>query len=198
MGAIGLQVARRCWRIAGYTMPRLTGVFWGVFLLTAAELKCKYYPVEQAMSGMTAEAKASSIALVLGEYLLGLWLISGFQPTASRRCSLVVFGGFACVSLAKGLAGENNCACFGEVTVSPWITCAIDVIAFATLHRWKRESKPQVSTAFHIESRRRDYSSFSRRYRSISSQVSIPQISPRQLCGSSGRFAALHRIALLW
>ena len=67
------------------------------------------------------------------ELFLGLWLWSGLYPTWSWRAALVCFFCFFAVSLYQALAGERSCACFGPLTVAPWIMVGVDAAIVALL-----------------------------------------------------------------
>jgi hypothetical protein len=60
------------------------------------------------------------------ELFLGLWLWSGFYPNWSWRAALGTFCCFFAVALYQALAGERSCACFGPLSVAPWIMVVLD------------------------------------------------------------------------
>lgn len=73
------------------------------------------------------------IAVVEGELLLGLWLVSGLWAKAGWGVALACFGGFAVVSLYKASIGEGSCGCFGQAQVSPWFMLGLDIAAITAL-----------------------------------------------------------------
>jgi hypothetical protein len=52
------------------------------------------------------------------------------------------FGGFALISLYKGISGESTCGCFGRVPVNPWYTFTLDAAAVLALLRWRPRAEP--------------------------------------------------------
>jgi hypothetical protein len=86
------------------------------------------------------------IAVVECELLLGLVLLSGILPRLTWALALLCFGGFAIVSLYKGISGESTCGCFGRVPVNPWYTFALDGAAVLALMRWR----PRGLAASHV------------------------------------------------
>jgi hypothetical protein len=89
------------------------------------------------------------IATIEVELLLGGWLLSGWSMRAAWAVSLVFFGILANASLYLALAGQTSCGCFGRVSVSPWVTFAIDIVAMAALVFFRPRSShaPQLDSA---------------------------------------------------
>ena len=77
------------------------------------------------------------IGIVEFELLLGLLLVSGIFHRLTWPVSLLCFGGFAVVSLSKGLSGDASCGCFGRVAVNPWYTLGLDAGGVLALLRWR-------------------------------------------------------------
>lgn len=117
--------------IADYCYP-LVSQLLGSLLLAASLLKAHQQRTLFLLAPRSPERWLSSGAIAL-EMSLGLWLLSGFHPRWSRWIAAMCFAIFLSVSLAKGLAGEASCGCFGEVSVNPWITAGIDGLAVLTL-----------------------------------------------------------------
>jgi hypothetical protein len=89
------------------------------------------------------------IAVVECELLFGLVLLSGILPRLTWALALLCFGGFALVSLYKGISGESTCGCFGRVPVNPWYTFTLDAFAVLALLRWRPrgQSRSHVLTS---------------------------------------------------
>jgi hypothetical protein len=77
------------------------------------------------------------------ELLFGLVLLSGILPRLTWALSLLCFGGFALISLYKGISGESTCGCFGRVPVNPWYTFTLDAFAVLALLRWRPRGLPR-------------------------------------------------------
>ncbi len=73
------------------------------------------------------------ISVVAGELLFALVLLAGLWQKWTWLLSILVFSTFTLVSLVKGLNGEASCGCFGEVTINPWLTTALDFFVVVLL-----------------------------------------------------------------
>jgi len=69
----------------------------------------------------------SSVLLICGEWLMGLWLLSGFQRRAAWLAAVILFAAFAMYNCFQALGGAQDCGCFGRVEVSPWVTFIFDL-----------------------------------------------------------------------
>jgi hypothetical protein len=67
------------------------------------------------------------------ETALALWLLCGVYPHLARWATLMAFGLFAVISLARAVSGEASCGCLGALRVSPWVTLAFDLACVALL-----------------------------------------------------------------
>lgn len=116
--------------IEPYTVVR---VVLGLLLLLAALLKGHQLATEPfARTGLPGP-RWLGVALVEFEFLLGVWLLSGFAAKAASALATLGFCAFVCVSLFKAIAGEESCGCFGKVAMSPWVSVAISVSAVVSL-----------------------------------------------------------------
>jgi hypothetical protein len=77
------------------------------------------------------------VAAIEVEILLGLWLLSGLAPRASRLAALGFFVLMSGVSFYLAVTGQRSCGCFGRIAVSPWLTLGLDIAAVGLLARWK-------------------------------------------------------------
>jgi hypothetical protein len=102
-------------------------------LLLAAFLKANGLGFETVASRGIFSGPEFQIALVEVEIVLGIWLLSGKNPAGAWIASLLIFTGFAGASFYLGWIGQASCGCFGRVTVNPWITFALDLIAIGAL-----------------------------------------------------------------
>lgn len=93
---------------------------------------------EMQLSGV----RAWSVAQVAGEWLLALWLVSGFASRAARIVTLGCFAVFAGVTLFRGLRGDASCGCFGALSVSPWVTLGLDLVVIGLLVAWNPIAAP--------------------------------------------------------
>ncbi len=124
--------AKRTLFLTDYFYPLISRLL-GLLLLAASLLKAYQRAGLFLLAPRSPERwlYAGTIAL---EMLLGLWLLIGFQAELTRWIAQTCFAIFLGVSLAKGVAGEASCGCFGAVSVNPWITAGIDGLAVLVLH----------------------------------------------------------------
>ncbi len=99
----------------------LVRIVVALLLLGAAAAKW-----HQFQTGL-AQSWSLQVMTILFEVVLGFWFLWGGNPRLLRRTGIGAFSVFACISLAKGLAGFSSCGCFGEVAVSPWLIFLVDV-----------------------------------------------------------------------
>lgn len=105
----------------------------GNLLLSAAALKALAILNEAT----DLREAALQVALVVGETMLGLWLVSGVRSSVAWQAAVAAFGLFAAYSLLQAIRGSLSCNCFGRVDVSPWISFAIDLMAVVALIWWR-------------------------------------------------------------
>jgi len=121
------------------TMPRfdqsrIWDVVCGGLLIVAASLKV-LYPAAVGLTGATGGTfawYAATISIVI-ELLLGWGLVAGIGPKYLRPAAGILFMLFAVYSMHRAVAGFKQCGCFGAVSVPPWVTAAIDLVAAAGL-----------------------------------------------------------------
>jgi hypothetical protein len=118
----------------------------GALLLLAAGLKCHQLATEPVAEMDLWTSRWFLIALSNYELLLGLWLLAGFWPRASRAVALISFAGFATIAFRKALIGEASCGCFGKIPVDPRYTLVLDVAAIFALVAWRRAADASRST----------------------------------------------------
>lgn len=88
--------------------------------------------------------------LILGEALMGLWLVSGWKCNISGWLAAALFAVFAAVSSWKAIQGLESCGCFGRLVVPPWLTASMNVSLLAALVAsfYPSESASKPRTAF--------------------------------------------------
>jgi len=104
----------------------------GGFLIAAAVLKgdqVAYY----GMPGRPVASVAVYVQLVVTEFLLGLWLLTGLYWRVTRLIAMLCFFGFLQASLWLALTGERSCGCLGQVELNPWFAVAVDLAILAGL-----------------------------------------------------------------
>jgi hypothetical protein len=102
-------------------------------LLAAAGLKLQGMAVEPVARMGLFSMPAIQIGIIEFEIFLALWLLLGKQAIGSWVTALGVFAGFAAVSAYQGLIGRASCGCFGQLSVSPWYACGIDLLVLLAL-----------------------------------------------------------------
>jgi hypothetical protein len=70
---------------------------------------------------------SASYGIGIGEIALALCLISFGTHRRVWSVTAMVFFCLFCVSLSEGLAGRQNCDCFGTLIVRPYYTAALDL-----------------------------------------------------------------------
>ena len=73
------------------------------------------------------------MALIVTEWVLGGWLLTGIYPTVSRYVAIACFSALLAASVGNIMAGEVSCGCFGKLATTPWATAALDLTLVATL-----------------------------------------------------------------
>lgn len=115
--------------LSGYDVVRIS---CGAVLLAAAWLKSD----DAADLAQGAAHRWLVAALVTFEFSVGVWLLTGLHPAATRRWVQCLFAAFAAVALWKAVGGDSSCGCFGTVVLNPWLMVAFDlsaVVAFARI-----------------------------------------------------------------
>jgi len=92
----------------------------------------------------------TQLPLIVGEVLLAFWLLSGVLPRCSRGAAFLCFAGFACVSLYNISTGEIACGCFGIVTMSPWTSLTVDLVALTALTLSGSKTRPLSSDVHRV------------------------------------------------
>ena len=117
-------------------------ILWGAACAKAVRgLSSPISPTEFGFLG----GRRIDLGLAAMEAGVAVWLFSGHHPIWAWRTTLGSFVLFAAVSLAKVLAGDNSCGCFGDLNVSPWFSFVLDALVIASLIRWRpRASRPDA------------------------------------------------------
>lgn len=111
---------------------RLVCIGLGLLLLAAAYLKLRDLTWEPFGKAILVSPRLR-IIFVEAEAILGLWLLLGIAPRTLWMAATVYFTTLAGVSVYLASHGEPTCGCFGQTTISPWITFGVDVVAIAAL-----------------------------------------------------------------
>lgn len=127
-------VKDRAFPLASFGLVRLVV---GVFLLASAGLKIYGLAFDPFGDDSLLGSPQLLIAAIELEIILGLWLLSGWAPCTSCLAAVGFFGVLAAVSLYLALDGRPSCGCFGAVTVSPWLTFALDTVIIAFLFAFR-------------------------------------------------------------
>lgn len=115
---------------SAFNAARIWDVACGGLLIAAASLKV-LYPAAAGLTGATGGTfpwYAATISIVI-ELLLGWGLVAGIGPKYLRPAAGILFTLFAVYSMHRAVAGFKQCGCFGAVSVPPWVTAAIDLVA---------------------------------------------------------------------
>jgi hypothetical protein len=110
-------------------------------LLIAALLKAHQLATAPVPETGLLSSRWFLITVVECELALGLWFLTGWHPKLIRLVGMACFALFGSVALFKAFQGAESCGCFGRVTISPWWTAAIDLLAVIALAVFRPESK---------------------------------------------------------
>jgi len=126
---------------------RLWDVSCGMLLAAAGLLKT----LVSGEYGATAAGRASipgdlGCVAAIVEVMLGVGLVAGLQLALLRPIVGVLYAAFAAYSLHQALAGFEHCGCFGALSVPPWLTALVDIVAATGLlllpgESWLRRSR---------------------------------------------------------
>ncbi len=115
-----------------YLASRVVARACGLVLLAAVALKVGGQSGGVGGTLPMLSARVQLVGLEL-EALVGVWLVSGFVPRGAALAGGGLFAALGVVSPYLGLIGQASCGCFGRVSVSPWLTLALDVACAAAL-----------------------------------------------------------------
>ena len=110
---------------AGFLAAR---VVIAAILLLAATLKL--ISIEPSAS---LPSRIASAAIPSAELCLAVWLLSGVNLALSWTICGICFAVFVQVSLFRAISGQQDCGCFGEMKVNPWVTFLLDVAVLAAV-----------------------------------------------------------------
>jgi hypothetical protein len=110
---------------AGFLAAR---VVIAAILLLAATLKL--ISIEPSAS---LPSRIASAAIPSAELCLAVWLLSGVNSALSWTICGICFAVFVQVSLFRAIAGQQDCGCFGEMKVNPWVTFLLDLAVLAAV-----------------------------------------------------------------
>lgn len=105
----------------------------GVILTAAAVLNLAPNVIGGGTSVDFFTLSRLTVAAGAVELAVGLWLCVGWWRRPSLATAALLFAAFGAVSLAKGVAGEADCGCFGQISMSPWVTFGLDALLTAGL-----------------------------------------------------------------
>jgi hypothetical protein len=101
-------------------------------LLAAATLKFRDSSWEPFGQLLLVPHRVRSLLIEI-EAVVGLWLLSGLALALLRPVAATYFAALAAVSLVLAANGAPSCGCFGQTSVSPWVTAGVDLAALAAL-----------------------------------------------------------------
>jgi hypothetical protein len=115
-------------------VARLWDVWCGLLLVTAGVFKTLLPGnADVATAGLASMHASAGTIAALVEVMLGIALVCGLQPGLLRPIAGILFGVFSAYSLHRSFAGFEHCGCFGALSVPPWLTTCVDIVAAAGL-----------------------------------------------------------------
>ena len=120
-------------------------ILLGGVLLVAAGLKGHQLATEPVIQRGLFGSPLVLLGLVEFEFVFGFWLCAGLHPRATWWMALFCFGISAEQSLYKVVTGDDQCGCFGRLSVNPGFTLAFDVTVIGALF-WVKpiSARPQA------------------------------------------------------
>lgn len=123
---------------AGQAGPVCLRMILGLVLLLAAGLKAHQLATQPVVGSGLLSSRAVLIVELECEIILGVWLLSGVFARLAWLVTTASFVAFSFITYSKAVQGEASCGCFGVVTVSPWITLVMDILAVSALVTLRR------------------------------------------------------------
>jgi hypothetical protein len=128
---------------------RIVAYVLGLFLLVAAGLKSWGFDAPSQDSFAVLSSPLLQTATIEVEVLVGIWLLSPIAPRQARAAALALFAALAAVSGTLAVSGAKSCGCFGNnLSVNPWYTTVINILAVAALMRWRPGGPGMAATMF--------------------------------------------------
>lgn len=115
---------------------RPSALAWVRFMVALLLVSAALLKAQSMLNGLGAAGAASTAsawAQVVGESVLGVWLVSGDWTRRKCALGLCAFTVYAGVTFAKAWRGEGSCGCFGDVVVNPWHTLWLDIAVVLSL-----------------------------------------------------------------
>jgi hypothetical protein len=101
-------------------------------ILVAASL-LKTYDVASIPQFPRSGADWLYLLVIQGEFLLGVWLLSGLARILAWRVAVGCFVAFALLSFYQAIQGAPSCNCMGAVPMSPWYSLSLDLAVLGAL-----------------------------------------------------------------
>ena len=105
----------------------------GLFLLLTAGLKVHGLLVDPYGQENFLALPWLQLLTIEVEILLGLWLLSRWQPHLAWYVTLLFFVALAAISFTLASQGQTSCGCFGKIEVNPWYTFAFNAVIVAVM-----------------------------------------------------------------
>lgn len=134
---------------------RVLFLFVGSLLLVTALLKFHSFLLSPFVPQLLLPYRWQVLALILVEFLLALWFLSGQALAAARLMGMLFFSLAGLASLYMIWIGQTSCGCFGKINTNPWVALTIDLAALILLFfirssRTEPVSSLLKSTAFQV------------------------------------------------
>ncbi len=108
-------------------------ILLGLVLLSAACLKSYSLLTEPSVALDQASLRSWLVPATIMEVFIASWLLSGKVPLGSWFAAVSCFGCFVLVAVSDALSGKSSCACWGRVSMNPWVMVAMDGAAIVAL-----------------------------------------------------------------
>lgn len=120
--------------LRGNLLGTFVRLLTGLILITASVLKLAGYDSEMYDFEAIQFPMWASIAIVVLEMWIGLWLLTGIGRWYAHHAALLVYFVFTLTSAYLAVRGTETCNCFGRlVAVSPRMALAIDLLSVGML-----------------------------------------------------------------
>jgi hypothetical protein len=125
------HLENKCWSIKkSEAVSKLIRFLLGAVLLVAASLKAHAVLTDSLKGELLGIPTIVQVIAVQVEFLLAIWLFSGYSKRLALTSAAIFFAGAAGIAGNLVLAREASCGCFGAIDVHPVITFTLDVALF--------------------------------------------------------------------
>lgn len=122
-----------------------------ILLVIAAAAKIQSFVTVHWFGGLSWQQLVVGVTFPVAEFGVACWLWSEVLQKQSRHASMVLFVIFSFVSFAKFIDQQETCGCFGDISIAPSVSFALDMAALSCLFFWSpARVKPRGAMALFV------------------------------------------------